>query len=492
LIVTIDEKEVHRLGLLIEQIFEGAPTQLVTIVINPSGTSRDLLSRVEEYAIFVFLGDARPARVPDNLLTESRAGDAYALPWESLLRRGNSWYRESRPNLCYPVKVDPESRAIVGVGDPFSGADELSRPTKDGPFDLAWPVRTDGRLGIWRKDGKGLMALAEQGYAFASAPDPRRGTWSIKYLMSGSVSAIAAGELTVVRSGSAGEVEVLTGEGGGSIAKTVWNRPSHNAGMSGSALLRDLIPNRRFPFPKSLYAVEDALRVATANKPRATVVDFFCGSGTTTHAVMRLNREDGGARRSIVVTNNEVAAEEQRALRDKNLRPGDARWEEHGVCEHITKPRIAAAITGRTPDGDPIKGDYKFSNVFPMADGLDENVEFFTLTYEAPLRVSSNREYAKVAPLLWLRAGSRGRRIDDISSGWDVADVYGVIADLDASEAFLKAIVDNDRVAMAFIVTDEDKLFEALVAALPDHVEPVRLYESYLRNFEIEAGRAAR
>ena len=66
-----------------------------------------------------------------------------------------------------------------------------------------------------------------------------------------------------------------------------------------------------------------------------------------------------------------------------------------------------------------------------MADGFEENVEFFTLTYEAPLRVASNREFAKIAPLLWLRAGSRGRRIDDISAGWDVADAYGVLADLD-------------------------------------------------------------
>ena len=66
-----------------------------------------------------------------------------------------------------------------------------------------------------------------------------------------------------------------------------------------------------------------------------------------------------------------------------------------------------------------------------MADGFEENVEFFTLTYEAPLRVASNREFAKIAPLLWMRAGSRGRRIDDISTGWDVADAYGVLADLD-------------------------------------------------------------
>ncbi len=106
--------------------------------------------------------------------------------------------------------------------------------------------------------------------------------------------------------------------------------------------------------------------------------------------------------------------------------------------------------------------------------------------------MASNREFTKIAPLLWLRAGSRGRRIDDISTGWDVAEVYGVIADLDRSELFLKAIAENDDVATAFIVTDEDRLFESMVASLPERVEPVRLYEAYLRNFEIEAGRAAR
>ena len=73
--------------------------------------------------------------------------------------------------------------------------------------------------------------------------------------------------------------------------------------------------------------------------------------------------------------------------------------------------------------------------------------------------------------------------------GWDVADAYGVLADLDQSEAFLKAVAANDDVAIAFIVTDEDRLFESIARELPDHVEPVRLYESYLRNFEIEAGR---
>ncbi len=45
--------------------------------------------------------------------------------------------------------------------------------------------------------------------------------------------------------------------------------------------------------------------------------------------------------------------------------------------------------------------------------------------------------------------------------------------------------------ATVFIVTDEDRLFEAVVRELPERVEPVRLYEAYLRNFEIETGRSA-
>jgi adenine-specific DNA-methyltransferase len=176
-------------------------------------------------------------------------------------------------------------------------------------------------------------------------------------------------------------------------------------------------------------------------------------------------------------------------LRKKSLRSGDPDWEQRGICEYITKPRIEAAITGKTPDGDQIKGDYKFIDEFPIADGFEENAEFFTLTYEAPLRVASNREFSRIAPLLWLRAGSRGRRIDDISGGWGVADVYAVLANLDHTQDFLKAIAANDAVAVAYIVTDEERLFESVAQALPEHVEPVRLYEAYLRNFEIESGR---
>ena len=170
--------------------------------------------------------------------------------------------------------------------------------------------------------------------------------------------------------------------------KPQWATKLHSATEHGSSLLRKIIPGRKFPFPKSLYAVEDALRFFLADNPDALVLDFFAGSGTTAHAVMRLNRQDGGSRQCISVTNNEVAADEQTELRKKGLRPGDAQWEKWGICDYITKPRLEAAITGATPSGELIKGDYTGEDNFPMANGFEENAEFFTLTYESSLAVN--------------------------------------------------------------------------------------------------------
>jgi adenine-specific DNA-methyltransferase len=271
--------------------------------------------------------------------------------------------------------------------------------------------------------------------------------------------------------------------------RTLWNKRSHNASVYGSTLLRSIIPGRKFPFPKSLYAVEDTLRFFVSNKPNAVILDFFAGSGTTAHATMRLNKQDDGRRLSISVTNNEVASVEQEVLRKKGFRPGDAEWEQHGICDFITKPRVQAATTGKTPDGKPIKVDYKFTDEFPMSEGFKENAEFFTLTYETPVSVTHNRAFERIAPMLWLRAGSSGRRIEKLPEvGWAVADSYGLLVDVDTAAPFIRALNEAKNVHLAFIVTDDDRRFQALARRLPDGVEPVRLYESYLTNFSFANG----
>ena len=100
MIVTIDENEVHHLAVLLEEMLPSFLRQMVTISINPSGVSGDGLSRVEEHAFFCFCGDARPSRLPDDLFSIQEGPQEAPTGWESLLRRGNVWYREKRKNLC--------------------------------------------------------------------------------------------------------------------------------------------------------------------------------------------------------------------------------------------------------------------------------------------------------------------------------------------------------------------------------------------------------
>lgn len=203
------------------------------------------------------------------------------------------------------------------------------------------------------------------------------------------------------------------------------------------------------------------------NDPNAVILDFFGGSGSTAHAVAKMNEADGGSRQSITVTNNELSRDQRREAISVGARPGDPSWEALGVYEVATKPRIIA-----------------------MAKELKANVVFFTLTYEAPRSVRHNRTFARIAPMLWMRSGSQGRIIKDLGThGWDVAEAYGVLEDLDHAGSFLAKIEEVESVRTVFIVTDDDSSFQMVCRDLPGRVLPIRLYESYLQNFQLRGGR---
>lgn len=491
LIATIDEKEYLRLGLLLHQTFPDARIQMVSSQINAKGIVRDNeFSRTNEFLFYVAFGQHR-------ITPELKGESTDKVRWASLRRSDVESARGTKkggPEQFYPIYVNDETGKIEAVGRPLKPDEGIDTVPEIPGCSAILPIRDKGdvREMNWGLTIPSVKERLKKGFVKAVVSGKTKKKVTIYYLTSGLIVGIDKGDIVVDGYDDNGVAKVSFVEGKRSNPTTQWSKESHNAQSHGSELLKALLGDRAFPFPKSLYAVEDALRIAVGGDRNATVLDFFAGSGTTAHAVMRLNRQDEGRRHCILVTNNEVASDEQKALREKGHRPGDPEWEQWGICEYITKPRVAAAITGTTVNGEPVEGDYKFIDEFPMRKGFEENVEFFTLTYEAPLRVASNREFARIAPLLWMRAGSRGRRIEVIPKGWDVADVYGVLADLDQTGEFLEAVTANgDNIAMAFIVTDEDRLFEAVVRELPAHVEPVRLYEAYLRNFEIESGRGA-
>jgi len=482
LIVTIDEKEYLRLGLLLEQLFPEARVQMVSITISPRSTSRaNELSRVDEYAFFVFVGNV-------ELGSGERTGEDSEVRWLYLRRTQRSLVRGSRPRQFYPVYVDHVTKKIVRIGDPLSMEDRIEDVPAVKGATAVFPIAPDGTALIWGLTGPSLAQALDRGFVRVSAGNEHQ-PYTIAYLSTEDIKRAERGEYRVSGTRLDGSKIVVIPGGKAARPSTVWRESRHDAGAYGTSLLRAFIPGRKFPFPKSLYAVEDTIRLFVGGKPDAVVVDFFAGSGTTAHAVMRLNRQDGGRRQCISVTNNEVAADEQDALRKKGLRPGDPDWENLGICDYITKPRVEAAITGKTPDGEPIKGEYKFTDEFPMAEGFEENAEFFTLTYETPVAVSHHMAFARIAPLLWLRAGSRGRRIDRLpAKGWDVVEAYGLLIELDSAMAFLKAVGNAKDLRLVYIVTDDERRFQALTRRLPHGTEAIRLYESYLTNFSFANG----
>ncbi|MFJ4759323.1 site-specific DNA-methyltransferase [Kocuria marina] len=487
LIVTIDEKEYLRLGMLLEQMFPEGRVQMVTTAINATGAIRfNEFTRVNEFIFFVLLGKAR--------ITPDADKENDEVPWNLLQRREMPSRRggpQPGPDQFYPIYIDESTGTIREVGTPIPlGVARSTAPEIPGCRAI-FPMKPDGTEMNWGLTPPSLRNLLERGFVRV-VRNTRSGSqgYSIYYLTGGKVRDIDAGKAEVIGRRADGSVIAKYAGGRATMPTSMWDRQSHNAQSHGTKLISRFLPGRKFPFPKSLYAVEDALGYFVKSKPSATILDFFSGSGTTAHAVMRLNRQDGGRRQCISVTNNEVSAEEQRGLRRQGLRPGDSNWETLGICDYVTKPRVTAAITGTTPDGEPIKGDYKFTDEFPMSHGFEENAAFFTLTYEAPLSVHHNRAFERIAPILWMRAGSQGRIIADLGEdGWDVAETYGVLENLDQAGDFVVRVAEEESVRTAFIVTDDDSAFQMVCRDLPSQVLPVRLYESYLQNFQLRGGR---
>lgn len=486
LIVTIDEKEYARLALLLEQSFPMGEIQMISSVINPAGAGRAYeFARTDEYIFVVRIGVAQ-------VRPEQRQEEMRPVTWDTFRRsdyasrRGTS---KGGPAQFYPIYVNPQTKRIEAIGEPLPhDVPRSSAPVLEGCV-AVFPVRPDGTEMNW---GTGAGAARDRlagGYLRVGRPKPNEPQpFVISYLTGGIIDDITAGKVEVAGREDDGSVRAHYVTGRAVMPTTNWNRPSHDAQRGGTDILKALLPDRRFPFPKSLYAIEDVLRFFIEGKPDALVLDFFAGSGTTSHAVMRLNRQDGGRRRSICVTNNEVGVAEQAILRAQGLKPGDEEWEALGICEYITKPRIRAAITGTTAAGTAVRGDYRFVDEFPMADGFRENAEFFTLTYEDPTLVSLGHRFEAIAPLLWLRAGARGERISEVAAeGWSIpaGACYGVLFDTSTWGAFVTASARRDDLTHAFIVTDSLVEYQQIAARLDPSLQTTRLYADYLRSFEI-------
>ncbi len=488
MVVTIDEHEVHHLGMLLDQVFPDARRQMVAIVTNPTGQNRvGGLARVDEQAFFLFFGNApAPVGHGDDFLSEQPRGSAgNVVRWERLIRGGPSSGRAGHPGTFYPVLIDEDAQRVLGVGELLlEGEPDLS--AKVNGHTAAWPMRGDGSNGRWRIGPAKLQRLIEQGYVKLGGYDRTRNTWTILYIADSTAALIERGAIRVVGRDDNGVVRLERAEDRPVSVKTIWNRGRHAAGVYGSALLASFLGERNlFTFPKSLYAVRDTLDILVHDRPDALILDAFAGSGTTLHATMLLNAEDGGRRRCLLVTNNEVGEDLARHLNRSGHFRGDPEFDRHGIFEAVTRPRVSAAVTGRRPNGAPVDGTYLDGSEY--ADGLEENVEYLRVDYLDPAELELGRRFDELLPTLWLSAGSRGKRegIDRAADFSVAADgPYAFLARPSGVEGLLAALDGRQDVTHVFVLTDSEDAFSELTEQLPATLTVRMLPRDYLRSFK--------
>ncbi len=491
LIVTIDEKEYLHLGCLLEEMFPEARMQMVTCVISSQASVRDnMFSRADEYIFFLFMGNAEVFKSDDDMLNEGLSATKSQL-WFQFVRTGKGNLREDSKNLFYPIFADPNTGRIISIGESLPlGVPRETVPVPVGQIAI-WPMTADGREARWRTGtevaqrrlGKGLLRLGKT--------TKKDNGWSVLTVNEGTEKRIEAGEVRVTGYEDNGAA-ILIEESGSQlrVPKTVWNKVSHNAGWHGSKLLSKILVDRKFPYPKSLYSVMDAINVV-CRKPDALIIDFFAGSGTTLHAVNLLNKNDGGKRRCILVTNNEVSVDEQKNLLSRGVHPGETEWESLGIARYVTWPRTVCSIKGTDVLGKPIVGDY-FGSEIPMSDGFDANAAFFKLGFLDKNAVALGRQFKEMLPTLWMKAGAHGACP---ALGETVPEMLilpenrmAVLVDERAYMAFVEKLDEHPEIETVFLVTDSDSGYRDMISGL-NVKESYQLYRDYLDNFRINAVR---
>lgn len=487
LIVTIDEKEYLHLGCLLEEMFPEANMQMISSVINPYGTQRlNEFSRNDEYIFFLMFGRSQPA----GIVNEDAPEQSY---WKTF-RRGDLASRRGQPKggkaQFYPIYVDDLTRKIVSIGDPI--AHEVDRHTVQGMpgCTTVFPLRDDGTEMNWCVRPEAARALLEKGYIKAGTANYKtQQIYPILYLRSGTIDDIDSGKLVI--DGYADDNSIIAHyvQQKEQMPQTNWHFKEHSARDYGSNLIRDIFKDKRFTFPKSLYAVKDCLFLFVKNKPNALIVDFFAGSGTTMHAVNLLNAEDGGHRRCIMVTNNEVSDAEAKEMSKRGLKPGDEEWEKLGIARYVTWPRTVCSIEGHDVNGNPLKGNYIGSDI-PMADGFKANAAFFKLGFLDKTKVSLGMQFKELLSTLWMKAGAIGRCPTVDASAPDMLvlpeNKFAVLVDEKAYLKFTEKLDDHPEIETVFIITDSESGYRDMISGL-NVKESYQLYRDYLDNFRINA-----
>jgi len=403
IIVAIDDYEVNHLGVLLEEIFPAYERDLIIVIHHPQGAGSETISRVHEYAYVC---------TPKGIGLKGRKTTSEEDRW-SLKRSGqgeNNW-RVNRRKQFFAVHVDEKTRKVIGIGP------ELPKDKKDYPkgktaegYVRIYPIDREGKERVWRYNRPTMTDLIKAGL--------------VEYTEKGSL---------VIKKQGVNAVPVFS----------VWQGARYNAGTYGSSLLTEIMGTANtFPYPKSLYTVADMLAIIIGNDRNALVLDFFAGSGTTGHAVLEMNKDDGGKRKSILCTNNE-----------------------NNICTEVCLPRMAKVIKG-----------YK-NGKGQKVEGLGGNLKYFATDFvdAAPTDRNKKRLVDRSTEMLCLKEDC----FDEVKRTADYAIFkngegkhLGIVYDDDGIDPFKKEAKRLNRKLVVYVFSLDESAREEEFKDVEKLVEP--------------------
>jgi adenine-specific DNA-methyltransferase len=422
--VTIDDYEMPRLFMLMEEIF-GEKNRLGTIVIrnNPSGRSTlKGISITHEYAlIFGRSGTSKVGRLPRNEKQINRydeKDDKSAFEWVNFRKHGGT--REESPKMFYPFYLTDNSWRIPKME--WNKTDKkwkvCDKPKKEEV--IVYPIDENGKERRWKWSYSAVLNSPED---FKVGRDRRN-------------------ELAMYIKSRLSEEGVLP--------LTWWDKKEYSATAYGTNLLKDIFSEIQvFSYPKSLFAVIDCIRAITTNK-NAVILDFFAGSGTTGHAIMKLNDEDDGQRQFILCTNNE-----------------------NNICTDVCYPRVKKIIEGYKN----LKGE----NI----DGLGGNLKYFKTSFVPSEPTDKNKELLtkESVEMLCLRESTF-----DFVSETDTYKIFknnehytGIIFDQLSIAKFKKEASKLDKPISVYVFSLGDDDFSAEFADMKKKIKVCSIPEAILR-----------
>ena len=290
--VAIDDEEVCNLKGLLDHTL-GADAYAGTVIVQSNPGGRDInthLAISHDYCLFYAKPEQQEMLLP-------RDGATLTYNEAPFRRTGGLSSPLERENSEFTFYYDPNDLKILGIGGkrtaPYPDTyqptvihcwnemtDSVSDVNPSAFFEryptLATivPQFTNGGRGVWRWSDRPKILTAV-----------KRGDIFLKKNNRGNVTVTLRTETRPTYK-----------------PKTIWDNSKYSATTHGTILLQNILGSKGdFSYPKSVWTVKDAVGASLYGFPEATVLDYFAGSGTTGHAVINLNREDGGRRKFILV-----------------------------------------------------------------------------------------------------------------------------------------------------------------------------------------------